>query len=137
MNIRPNALSQRRAIAIFTLLAMLVAPLCASLCGSRACANLSSTQTDDCHRPLAANDSLPRTGVAAIRVCGLQEFPLAALNEKSNSPDRIKQVSAVQASSHFVPAQTIHLPVSDACSSRADNERCIANTSVQSTALRI
>jgi len=137
MNIWPNAFLPRRAIAIFTLLAMLVAPLCASLCGSRACANLSSTQTDDCHRPLAANDSLPRTGVAAIRICGLQEFPSAALSEKSNLPERIKQVSAVQASSNFIPAQTIHLPVSDACSSRADNERCIANISVQSTALRI
>src|SRR5260370_3295820 len=129
MNIWPDAFLQRRAIAIFTLLAMLVAPLCASLCGSRACANWSSTQTDDCHRPLAANDSLPRTGVVAIRICGLQEFPSAALSEKSNSPERIKQVSAVQGSSHFVPAQTIHFLVSDACCSRADKKRCIANTS--------
>jgi hypothetical protein len=137
MNIWPNAFLQRRAIAILTLLAILVAPLCASLCGSRACANLSSTQTDDCHSSLTASDSVPQTGVAAIRVCGSQEFPSAAINEKSNSPERIEQVSAVQASSNFVPAQTIHLLVSDACSSRADNERCIANTSVQSTALRI
>src|SRR5260370_6978576 len=109
MNIWPDAFLQRRAIAIFTLLAMLVAPLCASLCGSRACANLSSTQTDDCHRPLAANDSLPRTGVVAILICGLQQFPPAALSENPNPPEPSKQVSPLPAPPPFVPTHTTPL----------------------------
>jgi hypothetical protein len=137
MYIRPNAFLQRRATAILTLLAMLVAPLCASICGSRACANLSPTQSDDCHSSLAASDGVLRTGVTAIRVCGLQEFPSAALNETSNSPDKVKKDSALCASSNFAPAQYVQLTVSGTSYSRADNECCIANTSVQSTVLRI
>ena len=136
MNMLRNANLCRQAVAIFTLLAMLVAPLCASLCGSRACASLSSTQSDDCHSSLAANDGAPRTGVASIRACGSREFPTAALNETTSSPDPMKD-PAVHASSNFVPAQPVQLPVSDACYSRADNKRCMTNASVQPTVLRV
>src|SRR6266852_7858352 len=101
MNILRSANLCRRAVATFTLLAMLVAPLCASLCGSRACANLSSTQSEDCHSSFAANNSA-RTGVAAIGVCGLQEFPAAALNDSTSSPDRMKQDSVEHAPSNLV-----------------------------------
>lgn len=137
MRIRPNAFLQRRAIAIFTLLAMPVAPLCASVCGSRACSSLSSTLGDDCHSSLAANDTVPQTGVAAIRACGLQEFPAAAINETSNSPDRVKKDSALHASSNFAPSQYVQLGVSATSYSHADDECCIANTTVQSPVLRI
>jgi hypothetical protein len=137
MNMLRNANLCGRAVAIFTLLAMLVAPLCASLCGSRACASLSSTQSDDCHSSLAANDGAPRTGIAAIRVCGSREFPTAALNETTSSPDPMKKDPAVHASSNFVPAQSVQLPVSDACYSRADNKRCMTNASVQPAVLRV
>jgi hypothetical protein len=127
----------RRAIAIFTLLAMLVAPLCASLCGSRTCVGLSSTQSEDCHSSLSVDDRAPRAGVAAIRACGSREFPSAALDETTNSPDKVKRTSALYASSSVVTAQTIQLLVSDARCSSADNERFIANTSAQLTVLRI
>jgi hypothetical protein len=137
MNIRPSALVQRRAIAIFIVLAMLVAPFCASVCGSRECANLSSTQSEDCHGSLAPNDAAPRTGVAAIRLCGLQEFPAVALKEPTKSPDPIKKDSAVRASLNFVQAQSVQLAVSDACYSRADNESCITSSSVRPAVLRI
>jgi hypothetical protein len=137
MRIRPNAFLQRRAIAIFTLLAMLVAPLCGSLCGSRVCASLASTQSEDCHGSLAPSDGVPRTGLAAIRVCGLQEFPSAALNETSDSPDRVKKDSAFCASSNFLQAQSVQLPVSDAFYSRADNESCITSSFVRPAVLRI
>lgn len=137
MHIRPNVLLQRRAVAILTLLAMLVAPLCASICGSRVCAGLASTPSDDCHNSWAASDSVPRTGVAAIRVCGLQEFPTAALNEPTTSADPIRKDFVVDASSNFVLVQSVQLAVSDACYSRTHNESCLANTSVQPTVLRI
>jgi hypothetical protein len=137
MRIRPNALLHRRAIAIFTLLAMLVAPLCASLCGSRACSSLSSTQSEDCHGSLAVNDGVQRTGVAAIRACGLQEFPAAALEEPTKSPDPIKEDFPERASSNFVQAQSVQLQVSDACYSRADNESCITSSFVRPNVLRI
>jgi hypothetical protein len=137
MNMLRNADLRCRAVAIFTLLAMLVAPLCASLCGSRACASLASTQSEDCHSSLAANDGAPRTSVAAIRVCGLQEFPTAALNKPTNSPDPIKKDSAVRASSNFIQAQSVQLPVSDACYTHADNESCITSSSVWLAVLRI
>src|SRR6266478_5129430 len=101
MNILRSAILCRRAVAVFTLLAMLVAPLCTPMCGSRACANLSSAQNEDCHSSFAANDGARRTGVAAIRICGSQEFPAAALNERSNSPERMKHDSAVYTSSNF------------------------------------
>src|SRR5713226_1471788 len=137
MGIQSNTFLQRRAIAIFTLLAMLVAPLCGSLCGSRVCASLASTPSDDCHSSLPANDNGSRTGLAAIRVCGLQELPAAALNEPTNSPDTGKKVSAVHAPSNLAPSESIQLLVSDACSSHPNNKRCIATTSVQPTILRI
>jgi hypothetical protein len=137
MRIRPNALLHRRAIAIFTLLAMLVAPLCASLCGSPVCASLASTQSEDCHGSLAVNDGVPRTGVAAIRVCGSQEFRSAALEEPTKSPDPIKKDFPVRASSNFVQAQSVQLPVSDAFYSRADNDGCITSSFVLPAVLRI
>ena len=137
MCIRLNALLQRQAIAMLTLLAMLVAPLCASVCGSRACANLSSTQSEDCHSALAVNDGVARTGVADIRVCGLQEFLSAALEEPTKSPDPIKKDFPVRASSNFVQAQSVQLPVSDACYSRADDESCITSSFVCPAVLRI
>jgi hypothetical protein len=137
MCIRPNALLHRRAIAIFTLLAILVAPLCGSLCGSRVCASLASTQSEDCHGSLAVNDGVPRAGVAAIRVCGLQEFPSAALEEPTQSPDPIKKDFPVRGSSNFVQAQSVQLPVSDALYSHADNESCITSSFVLPAVLRI
>jgi len=127
----------RRAVAVFTLLAVLVAPLCTSMCGSRACANLSSAQNEDCHSFFAANDGARRAGVAAIRICGSQEFPAAALNERSNSPERMKHDSAVYTSSNFVALQSVQLPVRDPSYSRADDERCVTNMSVQPAVLRI
>jgi hypothetical protein len=137
MNMLRNANLCRQAVAIFTLLAMLVAPLCASLCGSRTCASLSSTQSDDCHSSLAANDGATRTGIASIRDCGSREFPTAALNETTSSPDPVKKDPAVHASSNFVPAQSVPLLANGVYNWRADNERCITSSSVQPTVLRI
>jgi hypothetical protein len=136
MHIRSNVPLQRRAIATFTLLAMLVAPLCAPLCGSRVCASLAATQSDDCHGSVTASDSAPKTGVAAIRACGSPEFPSATLNQTSNSPDRVKKHSALYASSNLLPSQYVQLSTSGTSYFRAD-EWCIANPSVQSTVLRI
>src|SRR5690348_1148447 len=137
MNVLRNANLLRRPVAIFTLLAMLVAPLCTSLCGSRACSNSSSARSEDCHGSFAANDNGPRTGLAAIRICGSQEFPAATLSERSNSPERMKHDSAVHTSSTFVPLQSVQLPVRNLSYSRADRERCVTNASVQPTVLRI
>jgi hypothetical protein len=136
MNMLRNANLLLRTIAMSTLLAMLVAPLCASICGSRACANLSSSQSEDCHSSLAA-DNDGRARLAAVRGCGLQEFPSATLVEKANSPERMQQASAVHTSSNFVAAQSVRVPVSDACYSRADRERAVTSTSVQPVVLRI
>src|SRR6266478_6287901 len=127
MNMPRNANLLRRPVAIFTLLAMLVAPLCASICGSRVCANWSSAQSEDCHSSLAANDNGPRAGLAAIRVCGLQEFPSAALNERANSPARMKHDSAVHTLSNFVLPQSVQLPARAPSYSRADHERSVTN----------
>src|SRR6266436_7017465 len=135
MNVRRNANLLRRTIAMSTLFAMLVAPLCASICGSRACANLSSSQSEDCHGSLAADNNGPHTGLAAVRGCGLQEFPSATLNEKSHSPDRMKQASAVHTSLNFVAAQSVRAQVSGASDLRADHERGVTNTSVQPAVL--
>jgi hypothetical protein len=137
MNMMRNANLLRRTIATSTLLAMLVAPLCASICGSRACANLSSSQSEECHSSLAADNDGPQTRFAAVRGCGLQEFPSATLNEKSHSPERMKQASTVRTSSNFVATQSVHVRVSGACYSRADRERGVTSTSVQPAVLRI
>jgi hypothetical protein len=132
----PSGNFRRRAVATFALLAMLVAPLCASLCGSRVCAS-SSIQGEDCHSSLAASDHVPRTGVASIRVCGSQEFPAAMLNEASSSPDKMEKDSAVCASSNQASSQCVHLAVSDACYSRADHESFTVISSGRRTILRI
>jgi hypothetical protein len=137
MNMLRNANLLRRTIAMSTLFAMLGAPLCASICGSRACANLSSSQGEDCHASLAADNNGPQTRLAAVRGCGLQEFPSATLTERSNSPERMKQASAEQTSSNFVAAQSVRVQVSGACYSRFDHERGVTNASVQPAVLRI
>jgi hypothetical protein len=137
MNILRIRHLRRRTIATLTLLAMPVAPLCASLCGSRACASLASARSDDCHSSLAADDQGPRTGVAAIRACGSRDFPAAALNEPTISLDNAKKDSTLHASSNFAPSQYVRLRVTGRFFSRADNECCIADISVQSTVLRI
>ena len=137
MNVLRNGNLLRRTIATSTLLAILVAPVCASICGSRVCANLSSSQSEDCHSSLAADNNGPQTRLAAIRGCGLQEFPSATLNEKSHSSEQMKQTSAVHTSSNFVAAQSVRVQVSGACYSRFDHERGVTNTSVQPAVLRI
>jgi hypothetical protein len=137
MNMLRNGNLLRRTIAMSTLLAMLVAPLCASICGSRACANLSSSQSEDCHRFLAADNNASQTRLAAVRGCGLQEFPSATLTERLNSPERMQQASAVCTSPNFVAAQSVRVQVSGACYSRFDHERGVTNTSVQPAVLRI
>ena len=137
MNLLRNANLLRRIIATSTLFAMLVAPLCASICGSRACANLSSSQNEECHSSLAADNNGPQTRLAAFRGCGLQEFPSATLDEKSNSPERIKQASSVHTSPNFFPAQSVYVQASGATHSRADRARGVTNTSVQPAVLRI
>src|ERR1700693_2971869 len=119
MNLLRNANLLRRTIAMSTLFAILVAPLCASICGSRACANLSSSQSEECHSSLAADNDGAQARLAAVQGCGLQEFPAATLNEKPHSPERMKQVSTVRTSSNFVAAQSVHVQVIRACSSRA------------------
>jgi len=137
MNLLRDGNLLRRTIATSTLFAMLVAPLCASICRSRACANLSSSQSEDCHSSLAADNNGPQTRLAAVRGCGLQELPSATLNEKSHSPERMKQTSAVHTSSNFVAAQSVHVQASGARYSRADRERGVTSTSVQPAILRI
>jgi len=137
MNVLRNGNLLRRTIATSTLFAMLVAPLCASICGSRACSNLSSSQSEDCHSSLVADNNGPQTRLAAVRGCGLQEFPSATLNEKSHSPEQMKQASAVHTSSNFVVAQFVRVQVSDASYSRHDRERGVTSTSVQPAVLRI
>jgi len=137
MNMLRNGNLLRRTIATSTLLAMLVAPLCASICGSRVCANLSSSQSEDCHSSLAADNNASQTRLAAVRGCGLQEFPSATLTEKSNSPQRMQQASAVCTSSNFAAAQFVHVQVSGACYSRAERERGVTSMSVQPAVLRI
>jgi hypothetical protein len=137
MNLLRNANLLRRTIATSTLLAMLVAPLCASICGSRACANLSSSQSEDCHSSLTADNNEPQTRLAPVRGCGSPEFPSATINEKLHSPEQMKQASAVRTPSNFVAAQSVYVQVSGACYSRADRERSVTNTSVQPAVLRI
>ena len=87
---------QRQAVATLVVLAMLIAPFCAPLCGSRACAN-SSTQKEDCHSSVAENAETQKTGLGSVGACGLGELPTAVLNETTNSPEQIKQFLVLQA----------------------------------------
>lgn len=91
MNMLRRASSPSRIIALFTLLGMLLAPLCAPVCSLRICADRLTTQSDDCHGSLAATDSGAGSTIAAKRACGSQEFPTANLNEGTNSIERLKQ----------------------------------------------
>ena len=85
----------RQVIATLVLLAMLIAPFCAPLCGSRACAN-SSTQKEDCHSSVAASAETQEPGLGSVGACALGELPTAVLNETKNSPEQIKQFLALQ-----------------------------------------
>jgi hypothetical protein len=87
---------QRQAVAALVVLAMLIAPFCAPLCGSRACAN-SSTQKEDCHNSVAATAETQEPGLGSVGACALGELPTAVLNETTNSPEQIKQFLVLQA----------------------------------------
>ena len=87
---------QRQAVAMLVVLAMLIAPFCAPLCGSRACAN-SLTQKEDCHSSVTATAETQQSGLGSAGACALRELPTAVLNETTNSPERIKQFWVLQA----------------------------------------
>src|ERR1700676_898118 len=124
-------MKSRRTTALFALLAMLVAPLCAPFCGSHACPNSSSAQNENCHTSSAVNDNTHEVSLAALHTCGLQELPTAVLSETSNSPDFVKQPYVTHASLTFVPPPSLLLAVSNTQSPHPDRESCIESSSAR------
>jgi hypothetical protein len=127
---------QRQAIASVVLLAMLIAPLCAPLCGSRLCAN-SSTQREDCHGSVTADAETQETGLGAARACALSELPMAALNQTTSSPERLKQVFAAHASANVLFVAQAALIVLNSGAPHPDSEPHLKNSSVEAAILRI
>ena len=126
---------QRQAVATLVVLAMLIAPFCAPLCGSRACAN-SSTQKEDCHNSVAANAETQEPGLGSVGVCALGELPTAVLNETTISPEQIKQFLVMQALPQFLLSQNAALIAANGAIQRPDSEPH-KNISLDAAILRI
>jgi hypothetical protein len=130
-------MTNRRVIALVTLLALLVAPLCAPFCRAHVCvARSSSAQDENCHVSAIANEKAPELNLVAAHTCGLQELPAAAL-ETSNSCAPVKQRYATHASLNFVPAPSVPRTVSGPQSEHPDRESCTGSRSVRPSVLRI
>jgi hypothetical protein len=108
MKTPPNAKLRHRVIAILSLLAMLVAPLCASVCAAGGCGH-SLTQNGDCHDSLAANEGRWQIVIASVHTCPLQ--PTAALSENKISPYRLTLSSVMHPAANFVEFRPIQLAV--------------------------
>jgi hypothetical protein len=97
MNMRRIENLQCRVIALFAFVAILVAPLCAPLCGAHACVSLDAKHSGDCHAASDADDDMPQRGVANSHICGSSNLPSAVLNEATKAPDRVKRYFAIHA----------------------------------------
>jgi hypothetical protein len=122
---------------MFTLLAILIAPLCAPFCHSHVCAALPSAHNDGCHSSAVASDNVRHLAMAAFHVCGGQELPAAALNEATNSPEPVKLHNAVHAILNLAPPPSLLLAVSGASPPHPDGETRIEPGSVRPSILRI
>jgi hypothetical protein len=128
----------RQITALFTLVAMLIAPLCAPFCHSHVCAASSAAeQNDDCHKSSAANANTTQISLAAVHNCGLQELPTVTISEATNSPNFVKRHYAQQIALHFVSPPTVLLGASDAASPHPESESRIQSISVRPSVLRI
>jgi len=126
---------RRQAVAALVVLAMLIAPFCAPLCGSRACAN-SSTQKEDCHNSVAATAETQEPGLGSLGACALGELPTAVLNETTNSPEQMKQFLVLQALPQSLLSENAALIAANAAIPRPDSESH-RNISLDAAILRI
>lgn len=126
----------RRAAAIFVLIAVLVSPLCASICGSRGCGHPSSTQNEDCHGSVATNNGAAATVIAAIRLCASQELPTADVSEVRISIHGARLGRVILPSADFFATQFRATP-GFALLPPADSDPAVGNSSDSLTALRI
>jgi len=126
---------QRQAVATVVVLAMLIAPFCAPLCGSRACAN-SSTQKEDCHSSVTANAETQEPGLESVGACALGELPTAVLSEPTNSPEQIKQFLVLQALPQSLLSENAALIAANTAIPRPDSE-AHKNISLDAAVLRI
>ena len=130
-------MKNQRITALLTVLAMLVAPLCAPFCPAHACAVSSLAQNEDCHGTAIANADGFKTGIKAVHICGVQELPTAALNEKNNSFEFVKQQHAMPIALNFFASPSPLLAVSSAQFSPPDCESAVEAPCIQPTVLRI
>ena len=78
---RRKAAAFRIALASVMVLALIVAPVCGSVCAAGACANTKS-QAGDCHEGgMVATGAAPESNVAAVKSCNLSELPVVRLSE--------------------------------------------------------
>ena len=128
----------RQIIALFTLVAMLIAPLCAPFCHSHVCPTSSSAaQNDACHKSSAAHYDAPAFSLGDVRNCGLQELPAAVVSKVSNSPEVEKQQNAPQIALNFISSASVLLAASGTESPHSYSDSYIQSGSVPKTVLRI
>ena len=130
-------MKSRRITALFTLLTILIAPLCAPFCHSHICAASPSEHNDGCHSSSLASDDVRHLVIAAFHVCAGQELPTAVLNEATSSPELARQQYAPHTSLHFIQAPSVLLAPNGAPPLHPNNESRIESSSVRPSVLRI
>lgn len=88
-----KTVSLRAVLALATLFAMLIAPLCGPLCAAGVCARPSGS-AESCHEAVTASGAgVPDFGIAAVKACNLNELPAAKLTERlSRAPGTVRTV---------------------------------------------
>lgn len=98
------------ATAIFTIIALIAAPICTPVCGAAGCGAKNAAvaaQSEECHRAVIAESGSQPAKLAAANTCGLSELPAAiakSANENWSAPQRSDGVIPVSTAAAVIAA---------------------------------
>jgi hypothetical protein len=92
-------------IAVATLLAAVMAPVCTPFCNAHTCikAGTESTAEESCHHAAARNKNAPE--LQAVQNCAAANLPLGTLDPAKRGPELQMVRSAAYATSPYLVAQ--------------------------------
>lgn len=116
------------AVSLLTLLALLVAPVCAPFCGGQACLQAQTAMASEthCHAEMAADNNSSQ--MHATLNCNSSELPVAALStgNKRDIPQASRPRSQV-ASMHAVSQEFASI-LAENCMSRSTNTESLPSS---------
>jgi hypothetical protein len=81
---RKNSKLPAATLALLTVTALILLPLCGPLCASMPCASGRQADTAECHGGVAVGASDSQQAIGAVKSCALSQLPDAKLSENSS-----------------------------------------------------